>query len=89
KNWNRPSSYSLMHRPGIASVVGDTIVLDGTTLDEVKRYHRDTLKLALAAANRQYNELQANRLAAAERERARIEAHRADVAKQAGDISFD
>ncbi len=89
KNWNRPSSYSLMHRPGIASVVGDTIVLDGTTLDEVKRYHRDTLNLALAAANRQYNELQANRLAAAERERARIEAHRADVAKQAGDISFD
>ncbi|MGX5672382.1 toll/interleukin-1 receptor domain-containing protein [Thermomonas fusca] len=88
-NWNHPSSFTSMHRPGIASVVGDTIVLDGTTLDEVKRYHRDTLKLALAAANRQYNELQANRLAAAERERARIEAHRADVAKQAGDISFD
>lgn len=88
-NWNHPSSYTSMHRPGIASVVGDTIILDGTTLDEVKRYHRDTLKLALAAANRQYNELQTNRLVAAERERARIEAHRADVAKQAGDISFD
>ena len=88
-NWNHPSSYTSMHRPGIASVIGDTIVLDGTTLDEVKRYHRDTLKHALAAANRQYSELQANRLAAAERERTRVEAHRSDVAKQAGDISFD
>lgn len=88
-NWNRPSSYTSMHRPGIASVVGDTIVLDGTTLEEVKRYHRDTLKLALAAANRQYSEIKASRLAAVEKERARLEAHRADVAKQAGDIRFD
>lgn len=88
-NWNHPSSYTPMHRPGIASVSGDTIVLDGTTLDEVKRYHRDTLKLALAAANRQYSELQAGRLVAAEKKRARFESHRAEVAKKAGDISFD
>lgn len=88
-NWNSPSSYTSMHRLGIASVIEDTVVLDGTTLDEIKRYHRDTLKLALSAANRQYNELQASRRAAEERERARVEAYRADVAKQAGDISFD
>lgn len=88
-NWNHPPSYTSMHRPGIADVIGDTIVLDGTTLDEVKHYHRDTLQLALSATNRQYNELQASRLAAVERERARIEAHRADIAKLAGDINFD
>lgn len=88
-NWNHPSSYTSMHRPGIASVIGDTIVLDGTTLDEVKRYHRDTLKLALSTTNRHYNELQTSRRAAEERERARVEAHRADMAKQAGDVSFD
>ena len=88
-NWNHPSSYTSMHRPGIASVVGETIILDGTTLDEVKRYHRDTLKLTLAETNRQYNELKARHLAVKENERARTEAHRADVAKQAGDISFD
>jgi len=78
-----------MHRPGIASVVGETIVLDGTTFDEVKRYHRDTLKLALAATNRQYNELRAQRIAEEEKERARVESHRLEVSKQAGDISFD
>lgn len=89
KNWNHPPSYTSMHRPGIASVVGETIILDGTTLDEVKRYHRDTLKLALAETNREYDQLKARRLAAEEREKARIEAHRTDVSKQAGDISFD
>jgi hypothetical protein len=88
-NWNHPSSYTSMHRPGIASVIGETIVLDGTTLDEVKRYHRDTLKLVLAETNRQYNELKARRVAAEEQERTRIEAHRASIAKQAGDITFE
>ena len=89
KNWNHPPSYTSMHRPGIVSVVGETIILDGTTLDEVKRYHRDTLKLALTETNREYDQLKARRLAAEKKERARIEAHRADVSKQAGDISFD
>lgn len=89
ENWNHPPSYTSMHRPGIASVSGDTIILDGTTLDEVKRYHRDTLKLALAETNREFEQLKARRQAAATKERARIEAHRLDVNKQAGDISFD
>ncbi len=47
-----------MHRPGIASVYGNRVVLDGTTLDEVERYHRDTLKLVVDRANEIYNELQ-------------------------------
>lgn len=89
ENWNHPSSYTSMHRPGIASVVGDSVVLDGTTLDEVKRYHRDTIKLALAETNRQYNEIKSRQRAAEERERAREEAHRQDVAREAGDITFD
>lgn len=89
ENWNHPSSYTSMHRPGIATVEGDTVVLDGTTLDEVKRYHRDTLKLALAETNRQYNEFRSRQRAEEERERAREEAHRQDVARKAGDITFD
>jgi hypothetical protein len=88
-NWNHPSSYTSMHRPGIASVEGDTVVLNGTTLDEVKRYHRDTLKLALAETNRQYNQRRSRQRAAEERERAREEVHRQEVAKKAGDITFD
>ena len=41
-----------MHRPGIASVIGNRIILDGTTIDEVKEFHRDTLKLCVDEANK-------------------------------------
>ncbi len=40
-----------MHRPGIASVQGDRIVLDGTTIDELERYHLKTLKLVVRQLN--------------------------------------
>lgn len=52
QHWNNPSRWTSMHRPGIASVSGSTIRLDGTTIDEVERYHVETLKLAVEAANR-------------------------------------
>ena len=40
-----------MHRPGIASVYGDQIILDGTTIEEVRDYHRETLMLCVQIAN--------------------------------------
>jgi len=40
-----------MHRPGIASVEGDKVVLNGTTIEEVERYHKKTLKIAVDMAN--------------------------------------
>jgi hypothetical protein len=49
--WNRPSQFTSMHRPGIARVEGDRIILDGTTIEEVERYHLKTLKLAVERAN--------------------------------------
>jgi hypothetical protein len=49
--WNRPPKATSMHRPGIAHVVGDTIILDSTTIEEVERYHLKTLKLAIERAN--------------------------------------
>jgi len=42
--WDHPPSFTTMHRPGIACVVGDRIILDGTTVEEIEKYHRDTLK---------------------------------------------
>jgi hypothetical protein len=33
--WDRPLAYTTMHRPGIASVTGDKVILDGTTIEEV------------------------------------------------------
>ena len=53
--WNSPPSFTLMHRPGIASVNYDVIWLRGTTIEEVKKYHRDTLVLAIDEANKAYN----------------------------------
>lgn len=46
-----PPQFTSMHRPGIARVIGNTIVLNGTTLDEVEKYHRDTLRLCVREAN--------------------------------------
>lgn len=50
--WDSPPTFTTMHRPGIASVIGDIIILDGTTINEVKTYHRDTLLLCVEQANR-------------------------------------
>jgi TIR domain-containing protein len=51
--WNQPfvPGGSLRHRPGIASVVGDTIVLDGTTIEEVQEAHLTTVKNVIAEVN--------------------------------------
>src|ERR1700739_1747494 len=49
--WNRPREFTTMHRPGIARVEGDRVILDGTTIEEVERYHLKTLKLAVERAN--------------------------------------
>jgi hypothetical protein len=88
-SWDRPPRFTSMHRPGIASVEGDVIWLRGTTLEEVERYHRDTLKLVVEEANKRYaewhREREARRQAEAERERL----HRESVQDTAKRLSFD
>ena len=49
--WNHPPAWTSMHKPGIASVVGSRIVLDGTTIEELERCHLKTLKLVIARLN--------------------------------------
>ena len=56
QNWDHPPKFSLMHRPGIARISGSTISLNGTTIDEVEKYHRDTLQLVVDQTNQQYRE---------------------------------
>ena len=89
RNWDRPPRFTTMHRPGIARVVGDRVVLDGTTLEEIEKTHRPTLKLALEETNRQYTEI----LERAARERAhqreREEAHRRGVEERAKRLKVD
>lgn len=85
KAWDLPPRFTTMHRPGIASVIGDTIVLDGTTIDEVAEYHRDTLVLCVERANQEYDELCRQR-EQVERKRREQEEHQrnhlADVARK-------
>jgi len=88
-NWDHPQRWDNMHRPGIARVEGATVVLDGTTLEEVHHHHRDTLKLALSETNRQYRELFDKRRAQQREQRDRAEQHKREVEQRAKDITFD
>jgi hypothetical protein len=87
--FNHPSSYTSMHRPGIASVNGERVVLDGTTVEEVERYHRATLVLATQEANERYLEILRGRRDQEEREQQRLEQHKQVVADAAKRIRFD
>ncbi len=49
--WDHPPAWSSMHRPGIASLQGNRIILDGTTIQELERYHLTTLKLVVKVLN--------------------------------------
>ena len=87
--WNHPSHFTSMHRPGIASIQGDTIVLEGTTVEEVEHYHRPTLILAVSEANSKFGALESRRAHAAEAERLRVEEHRRSVSEAARRLRFD
>jgi hypothetical protein len=87
--WDRPPRFTSMHRPGIASVQGDRIILDGTTVQEVEGHHRETLILAVNEANRQFAEREAKRRRAEEDERLRVEEHRKSVHEAVRRLKFD
>lgn len=87
--WDNPSSFTTMHRPGIARVSGSSFVLDGTTIEEVRDTHATTIKLAVNATNSQFAleaEAGASRRAAQAEHRA---THEEDVKMVADEINFD
>lgn len=51
EHWDRPSVVPTRHRPGILRVTGSTVVLDGTTIDEIRVFHAETLKRAIGLVN--------------------------------------
>jgi hypothetical protein len=78
-----------MHRPGIARIEGDRIILDGTTVEEVEKTHRDTLKVVLDKVNQDVAEHEA-RLRREEQRRAdELRQHKQSVEDAAKKISFD
>ena len=87
--WNRPPSFTMMHRPGIASAYGNKVILDGTTIEEVERYHKDTLKLAVEVANQQLEQINLKKRQQAERERIEQEKHKRNIGDISKRINFD
>lgn len=87
--WDHPPQFTMMHRPGILRASGDTIILDGTTVEEVREYHAATLKLVVAAVNAQEAQLVMEDAARAKAEADAAAAHRANVADVARDMNFD
>jgi hypothetical protein len=89
ENWNHPPQWTSMHRPGIATVSGATVVLNGTTIEEVERYHRDTLQLAISETNRQYREWRRKQEQRRAQEEAAREEHRKRIEDASKRIKFD
>lgn len=88
KTWEHPPSYNTMHRSDIASVYGDKILLDGTTLEEVEESHRNTLVLCVDEANRiEKQEIQRLRQVE-EHDRQSSDEHRSTVKKISKRIKF-
>lgn len=77
-----------MHRPGIASVSGDKIILDGTTIEEVRDVHRETLVLCVDKANKLEAQYLDQQRKEEERKQKLWEEHKSNVMRVAGDITF-
>jgi hypothetical protein len=87
--WDHPPEFTTMHRPGIASVSGDTIVLDGTTVEEVRDYHARTLGLVVARLNEAQAQHDVKAQVDARREAAERSSHDENVRTVADDIRFE
>lgn len=86
--WNFPPRFSTMHRPGIASINGDKIILDGTTIEEVRDVHKETLALCIDVANQKEEALIRKQREEEQAAKERKEQHKASVERIAGEITF-
>ena len=86
--WNSPPRFTTMHRPGIASVYGDQIILDGTTIEEVRDYHRETLMLCVQIANDEEARIIKEEQLKKEREESQKNKHFSNVRSVAEGIKF-
>jgi len=87
--WDHPPRWSTMHRPGIARISGATVVLDGTTIDEVEMVHRDTLQLVLDESNRRFRERREQQEQQRAHEQAEREEHQRRVDETSKRVKFD
>jgi TIR domain len=89
QTWDHPPSGTNMHRPGIARVSGDRVILDGTTIEEVQNVHRETLVLVVNRVNELIEEYEAKKQRQAEAEAAKLAKHRNQVNELGRKITFE
>jgi DNA-directed RNA polymerase subunit RPC12/RpoP len=89
ENWNHPPRFTSMHRPGIAKVSDDCIILDGTTIEEVKNYHRETLLLSVEKTNQQCAEYEAQQRQKNELKKRQEDLHSEQIKNSINQIKFD
>ena len=78
-----------MHRPGIARVSGDRVILDGTTIEEVQNVHRETLVLVVDRVNELIEEYENKNQRQAEAEAAKLAKHKDQVNRFGSKIRFE
>lgn len=89
ETWNHPPRFTTMHRAGIASVIGDKIILDGTTIEEVEKYHAETLRLVVDKVNSDAGVIEEQDRKRRETAEAESAQHRDHVREVSGRIRFD
>ena len=89
ETWNHPPRWTTMHRPGIARVSGDRVILDGTTIEEVEKYHRETLLAVLDRVNQLIAEHEERKHREAGDTLQRMQQHESSVSDMAKRIKFD
>lgn len=89
ETWNHPPSWTTMHRPGIASISADRAILDGTTLEEIERYHRETLKLVVKTVNEQIQAHEMKKQQQDQQNKEMESQHRQSVEDIASRLKFD
>ncbi len=87
--WDHPPRFTTMHRPGTASITGDKVYLNRTTIEEVEKYHRETLILATKEANKKYQELLERRRTQEQAREAQAAEHQRHIDNVEKRISFD
>jgi len=89
QTWNHPPRFTSMHRLGIARVTGDRIVLDGTTIEEVHNFHRETLVIVVDKVNELIAEYDTRKQQRAEADAAQLAKHKEQVREVGKKVTFD
>lgn len=89
ENWDFPPRFTSMHRPGIARIEGDRLILDGTTVEEVEKYHLATLKLVIEKTNEITTQIATRRSKERQREEQTRDEHQRHVKEVAKRLKFD